>query len=513
MSAIDVLRIVLVIGIFLFALAPIFIHYSIANPDTLKAHHQLEHMSTFPQRIGKKATIESAKSQPSNNEMYNFASEDEHNSNIPLPRNIGGAGRALLLGALEKRPIWDETIDHEYEAKRCRRYFSYDNETHFLDYKAKKRRRRVFLGSLIADDSWHSLGAIAMETYGVYTAVAFVESNRTQTGTPRKLRFVNGTVDHRILVESNLFGPETPVLMDYFNFEGDVDGGGLIREHMQRNLIVNLWKKAGMTKDDVGILTDADETPTRDMIRAAQMCDMPELDPEKQNCHTAKIVVASHVFEGSPECMTITRKWMHPDIILGKCIEGIGDDKFKLDDNQRQRKLAWRKKEYTQKYTNYSQWPKEKETFPLWNPADFRRDQGGHVIYYEDVDYLPFRMGHTGYHFHNFFESIQHLRKKYVTYGHPMPEAAHMSVGQIQPDLDVMVDCVLGRNTSDNRHVTLQKPLAEYEGRIPIAYRIEGYTMARHMELKTMLLEDPIGHNATFHDNPKSKDWFEKIPP
>ena len=52
------------------------------------------------------------------------------------------------------------------------------------------------------------------------------------------------------------------------------------------------------------------------------MCDIPQLDPVMQNCHTAKLIVAPMVFEGSPECMTVTRKWMHPDLILGKCIYG-----------------------------------------------------------------------------------------------------------------------------------------------------------------------------------------------
>ena len=49
-------------------------------------------------------------------------------------------------------------------------------------------------------------------------------------------------------------------------------------------------------------------------------------------------------------------------MILGKCIEGIGDDEFKLDVSQRQRKFAWRKKPYTEKYSNYSDWPKEKKS-------------------------------------------------------------------------------------------------------------------------------------------------------
>mmetsp|Transcript_15876 Transcript_15876/g.34351 ORF Transcript_15876/g.34351 Transcript_15876/m.34351 type:complete len:533 (-) Transcript_15876:46-1644(-) len=503
-NKVSLLLFVLAVAIFLFATAPIFLHHSMVRP-TNKAPHQL-----LP-RKGKTSTIEIVKYELDDKEVFNFAYEDEHTTNVTLPPDIGGAGRALLLSALEERPIWDDDIDPEIETERCRKYFSYrDYKKYYTDYKPRKRRR-VFLGSLIADDSWHALGALAMETYGVYTAVAFVESNRTQTGDPRKLRFANGTVEHKILVESNLFGPNTPVLMGYFEYEGKIDGGGLIREHMQRNMIIDLWKKAGMTPEDVGVLTDADETLTRDFLRAVQTCDMPELNPETQNCHTAKVIASSQVFEGSPECMTVTRKWMHPDLILGKCIEGIGDDEFKLDDTQRQRKFAWRKKEYTQKFGNYSGWPKDKTTFPLWNPADFRRDQGGHTIIFERVDYLPFGMGHTGYHFHNYFGTPQQLRKKYMTYGHPVKEAENMSVAEMHPDLDVMVDCVLGRSTANNKHNTLSTRLEEFEGRVPLAYGlVEGYTMARHFELKSILMEEERGQN-TWHDNPKSKDWFEKL--
>jgi len=511
---ISLLGTALAIGIFLFATAPIFIHHSMVHPIN-NAPHQFPRPHASSLRIGKtkSATIETIKYQLSNGEDSNFVFEDEHASNVTFPPNIGRAGRALLLRALQKRSIWDDELDPEIETDRCRKYFSYRNSTmHFPDYKGRKRRRRVFLGSLIADDSWHALAALAIETYGIYTAVAFVEGNRTQTGSPRKLRFTPGTLEHKILVESNLFGPNTPVLMDHFSLEDDVDGGGLIREHMQRNLIIDLWKKAGMTPDDVGVLTDADETLTRDFLRAVQTCEMPQLNPETQNCHTAKVIASSQVFEGSPECMATKRKWMHPDVILGKCIEGIGDDEFKLKDSQRQRKFAWRRKPYTQKFANYSGWPKDKKTFPLWNPADFRRDQGGHEIFFEHADYLPFKMGHTGFHFHNYFGTTKQLRKKYMTYGHPVKDAEGMSVSEMHPDLDVMVDCVLGRSTTNNKHSTLNMPLKEFEGRLPIAYGIEGYTMERHSELYKILSEDEIGHKATWHDTQKSKDWYENIP-
>ncbi|KAL7543801.1 hypothetical protein ACHAXR_013143 [Thalassiosira sp. AJA248-18] len=512
MNKFSLLRLVLAFAIVLFAMAPIFLHHSVVHPID-NAPNQLLHMRTSSRRIGKTSTIETVKYELNGKEVFNFAYEDEHTSNITMPPDIGGAGRSLLLNAIQKRPVWDDEIEPEFEAERCRRYFTNIKRkgNSYSDYK-ERTRRRVFLGSLIADDSWHTLGAIAMETYGVYAAVAFVESNRTQSGTPRKLRFANGTAEHKILVESNIFGPNTPVLMDYFIYEGEVHVHGLVREHMQRDLIINLWKKAGMTPDDVGVLTDADETLTRDFLRAVQTCDMPELNPETQNCHTAKVVASSMAFEGSPECMTTGKRWTHPDLILGKCIEGIGDDEFRLDDSQRKRKFAWREREYTLKHGNYSGWPEDKKTYPLWNPADFRRDQGGHRLYYEHVDYLPFRMGHTGYHFHNYFGTTQQLRNKYKTYGHPILGADNMTVDALHPDLDLMVDCVLGRSMANHKYKSLSTKLEEFEGRIPIAYGIDGYTIARHMELKAMLMDDERGHDVTWHDNPKAKDWVGKIP-
>lgn len=419
-----------------------------------------------------------------------------------FPPDIGDSGRTLLLNALQKRPVWDEELVPALEERRCNRYFLYE---HYGDNNATtytgRKRRRIFMGSLIADDSWHTLATIAVETYGIYTAVAYVESNRTQTGAPRELRFINGTLDYKLLFESNMFGPETEMLLEHFVHEEEVEGLGLIREHMQRDRIFKLWKKAGMTQDDVGILTDADETVTRDFLRAVQSCDFPQFDAETEKCDYAKIAVASMVFEGSPECLTQSRKWMHPDIILGKCIEGIGDDSFKLSDSQRHRAFAWRKPAFTKKFGNYSGWPKEKETFPLWNAADFRRDQGGFKFAFENVNYLRFHMGHTGFHFHNFFDTTQLLRKKYKTYGHPVPKAEELTISEIHGDLDLFVDCVLNRNASSNKHRTLATRLDLFEGRIPIAYTIEGYTMARHKEMRQILLEDELGHDKSWHDN------------
>ncbi|KAL7485288.1 hypothetical protein ACHAW6_010895 [Cyclotella cf. meneghiniana] len=510
-STVAVLRILLPIAIFLCSLLPILLHNETA---ALHRHDEWHDPRPNIRRQSKQTRVKSIRYHLNETELLLDIHSKQSSLNLTFPPNIGTAGKSLLLHALTPRPVPDSLLNPAYEAERCAKYFSFENNTKaFLSYhnatqhpnNERPPRRRLFLGSLLADDSWHALAAVAMETYGIYAVVAFVESNRTQTGSPRPLRFLQGTTEYDLLMERRIFGPSTRVLLDQFSYEGEVDGGGLIREHRQRAKIIELWKRGGMTVRDVGILTDADETPSRDFLRALQTCDFPELRDE-QNCFAPKIVVASNVFEGSPECMTVTRKWMHPDVILGKCIEGIGEKEFQLNVSQRQRAYAWRKDDYSAKYL-YRGWPKEKKQFPLWNPADFRRDTGGYEIYYEDVDYLPFRMGHTGFHFHNYFETTHQLRTKYRTYGHPVKTADELAVAQIHPDLDLMTDCVLDRSPEKNKHSTLSTTLAEFEGRIPVAYELNGYSVARHLELRRILTEDErLRKNGTWHETAKAKE-------
>ena len=73
----------------------------------------------------------------------------------------------------------DTEEDIATEKSRCARY-GYDYNPII------KKRRRIFMGSLIADDSWHVIAAHAVEAYGLYHTVALVESNTTQMMTKRK---------------------------------------------------------------------------------------------------------------------------------------------------------------------------------------------------------------------------------------------------------------------------------------------------------------------------------------
>ena len=106
---------------------------------------------------------------------------------------------SILMAEVQnvKRPIPDEKIIPFIEEIRCEKFGP-------LAYGGRTRRRRIFAGSLLADDSWHSLGSSALESYGIYHSITFVESNRTQSYEPRSLRFVPGSDDLRVNTEWNL---------------------------------------------------------------------------------------------------------------------------------------------------------------------------------------------------------------------------------------------------------------------------------------------------------------------
>lgn len=163
----------------------------------------------------------------------------------------------LLKEAQMHRQIFDEELNATYEAERCQKYD--------FNYTGRTTRRRVFYGSLIADDSWATIAISALEHYGILNTVAFVESNRTQTFHLRDIRFGKGTENLKLL--RKLFGKQTRVSVDYYVNE-DYYLQSLGREHDQRSLIIERWKQNGMRKDDIGYLADVDEVLTRDFCES-----------------------------------------------------------------------------------------------------------------------------------------------------------------------------------------------------------------------------------------------------
>ena len=141
--------------------------------------------------------------------------------------------------------------------------------------------------------------------------MAFVESNRTQALFQREIRFGPRSEGLKLL-QNGIFGPNARVTIDYYVNEQSWPYE-IGREHQQRSLIIQRWKQNGMTIDDIGYLSDVDETFSRDFFRAMQICDVKEFD-RHENCKDPKVAGSTLVFEGGPKCLT-KRRWYHPDMV------------------------------------------------------------------------------------------------------------------------------------------------------------------------------------------------------
>lgn len=383
-----------------------------------------------------------------------------------------GSALILLKAATEHRPVFDEAIDEDVERLRCKRYK--------LDYDGRRERRRIFWGSLIADDSWHTIGVVAMEGYGIFHTVAFVESNRTQTFDKRTLRFSSGSEGLKLL-QGGMFGPNSKVTVDQYVNERPKPKG-LVREHMQRALILERWKKNGMTPDDIGYLSDADESFTRDFIRAMQVCVVPQFQSDKNgNCAFPKVLsVSNYIFEGSPNCIPENKRWYHPDMIIGECVEGIGNSTLHPQSN---RKPSNRKRNPKTDKVLGINGDEQNEAPQLWSAADFRRRGSKGKRYGSKPNPI-------GFHYHNAFSSIEVLRRKYRTYGHPKPDAETVALESIHIQLDLMVDCALDRSEEGNERIRIKGGLNALEGPIPLAFSVPSYSEIRHAELKDIIWQD-----------------------
>ena len=305
------------------------------------------------------------------------------------------------------KEIQDE-IDQDSLEARCHRYgFAM---TPPANKTVPKLPRRIFFGGLIAEEPWELLEIVAAETHGVYDAMVFVEGNRTQMFYPREFKRAN---DKHTQKMKDLFGVSTLQIRRYVNENKDQQG--LWREHLQRHDILLGWKELGMTKDDVGLISDADETFSRDFLRAIQYCPyIKALDYEAHKCLNTevKIVGSTQVFETSPVCVTDQRAWFHPDMLIGACIEEIGDSSVNP--------IAQRESRYIRapgwgKDCNTTDWEKSygklpnKDLHPLFSAGDFRMQCGGRM--YEAKRGLN-RTKYSAFHFHNFFANFESTRRK-----------------------------------------------------------------------------------------------------
>lgn len=174
-----------------------------------------------------------------------------------------------------------------------------------------------------------------------------------------------------------------------------------------------------------------DETFTRDFLRALQICEVPQFASDGKdghnNCAAPKVYGLTAIFEGSPDCVSAEEIYQ-PGLMIGGCIEGIGDSSLHPKASRHgDLATSWRDESYS--YSTYFSALHDKDNppppkslpsnvyFPLWNAADYRRNHGG--FFYGDDD-IPL---YVGYHIHNMFDDMALMRKKYLTYGHPIEDA------------------------------------------------------------------------------------------
>ena len=197
--------------------------------------------------------------------------------------------------------------------------------------------------------------------------------------------------------------------------------------------------------------------------------------------------------------MQVPRRYGRPDWVIGECIEGIGDatnhppvPRVKVSaPNERIHNWTRYVGNVTDPSTNVT-------TFingPLWDATDYRlitlrRMSGTTSQGY--THFLP-----TGYQFHNFFVSLQTLRFKYETYGHPKKGASHIPLAQIQPnDVGFMVDCLTGRSTSGSKWKQPGRSdwmMVDPVWGTPIAFKkVPSYVKLRHREFQRELEQDEL---------------------
>lgn len=416
---------------------------------------------------------------------------DAKNSALILPFQGSKALTMLMKEVLKvDRPIPDDIsnsneIDPSIETELCKKF-------KLLSYNGRTKRRRIFAGGLIADDSWHVIGANALESYGVFHSVTLIESNRTQSFEPRPLRFTPGSNDLKIL-QSGIYGPHTSVHLE--NFVHEHEERPLAREHMMRDAILLKWKELGMTRDDIGLILDMDEVPSRQILRASQMCDLPDdnwsTSSEKQTCRSPKLMLSFPMFEGSPKCVHKGKKltfgrFISTSMVIGACIEGIGDS-IKHPSIPRERTDMHGKPQgprlegYGLRH-NYSKIPHgDNGYFPLYNSADFRQMISSNSIF-----------GGAGVHLHNFFDSAEAIRFKYAYYGHIHKHAYSVPLGGMNADMNLFIKCAHNISDEGNRKQRLENGLDLFTESFPLpaAFELEGYIDARHEEMVALIEKD-----------------------
>ncbi len=389
-------------------------------------------------------------------------------------------------------------VDDQDHTERCRRFGFFYNSS-------APKRRRIFYGSNIADEPWELLEIVAAEAFGIFEGMVYVEANRSHHFSPRPFKRLNHVESLRLL-----FGARQVEVRAFVNEEERKKD--LERDNMQRNEILKGWKEMGMMPDDIGYIADADETFSRDFLRAAQVCDgIESFDYEVHRCgKAAKLVSSTRVFEMTPECTPVDRNWHHPDMLIGACIEMIGNETL---NPLAPRNGLGRSGGFGD--TCVKMISEEDPRYPLWTPYDFKLlcgkscDNPGTInrqvtalsnsllhSFVKGGDQVtlidqPSYDHHTGYHFHNFFSDFNVTRFKYFSYAHPDPDALDKPLEELSEDVKFAVRCIKNMTETDSdRYRRVEGGFEGLRPTLPLYFIDKEYRHQRHTFMKQKVEAD-----------------------
>ena len=396
-----------------------------------------------------------------------------------------------------------DRIDNEDPIIKCARYgFTYNSTNNTIAPK----KRRIFFGGLVSDDNFVVVRAHAAEAYGLYHLISLTESNSTFKPTPRELRFAPGTEGYDLL-HSGIFGPTTAIHVNLFL--GDAGGAQWMeREYMQRDTIVEAWIAGGMKLDDIGLVADMDETFSRDFLLAAQMCDIPEFVPGN-DCRAPKLVGDGQRFESSVECMS-TKRWYHPDMMMGECIMGVGLATGRILPPRSNGHYGERiDVGYGKLKNDFIEEHKTLNRYPLHTATDFRTvDSGRQYHWVEDhpiPNNGPKNSNGTAYHFHNFFTDVATLRNKYTTYGHGMASKKKVNLPEVALEVDMVIRCIKGLpNEVKKANVKVMdryiSSFVDMKANKPIFFLKESNRKDQHKRIVAMIAEEEKRQGKFYND-------------
>jgi hypothetical protein len=383
-------------------------------------------------------------------------------------------------------------IDDFDNVQRCRRYgYTYT--------AALERKRRIFYGAILEDEPWELLEILASESYGTFEAMVFLEPSRDHYAQPRTSLRLAATA-----VLQQMFGIANIRVIPHVNDDTSITGD--LRADTAREDIVKAWKDMGMTVDDVGYMSNIDDIFARDYIRAIQHCELPEMKYDLHHClhNRVKVFANNQVYETSPECVSRTKKYEHPSMMIGACIEGIGSEENNRlaprDDTGIYRKAGW----------NCDDRAVEKDIkdqkYPLWTGADMRTLCGGR----QGTLRATMHQQYTGFHFRNFYRSAKDMRLQHTT----EDQVYAQSLDDLGEDMRVTYRCI--KETPDEQSAVVKRVpggFSDLKPMTPIYFADANYRAAVHERAKAKILEDDKNVKAPVkkEDDKKKDDAKKKV--